>query len=85
MTLLSPSLLLILILALIYGTVFHLWRGRGWDDLAISLVVALVGLLLAQPIGAALGLNILKIGVTYFLEGTVLAWLLMFAVNLLKG
>ncbi|NOZ50678.1 MAG: hypothetical protein GXP37_11625 [Chloroflexi bacterium] len=85
MSLLSPSLLLILILSLIYGTLFHLWRGRTWGDLGLFLLVALVGMLVAQPLGTVLGLNILKIGSTYLLEGTVLAWLLMLAVAWLKG
>lgn len=85
MSLLSPSLLLILILSLVYGALFHLWRGRTWGDLGLFLLVALVGMLIAQPLGTVLGLNILKIGSTYLLEGTVLAWLLMLAVAWLKG
>ena len=84
MSLFSPSLLLILLFSLVYGAAFHLWRGRGWRDLAIYLATALVGMVLGQVAGKWLGLNILKIGVTYVFEGSLLAWLLMFAMLLLR-
>jgi len=85
MTILSPSLALMLVLAILYGTVFHLWRGRTWRDLALYLLLALSGMLIAQPLGAALGLNILRIGPTYFFEGTLLSGFLMLAAAWLKG
>lgn len=85
MTILSPSLALMLVLAILYGAVFHLWRGRTWGDLAVFLFLAIVGMLAAQPLGAALGLNILRIGPTYFFEGTLLSWFLMLAAAWLKG
>ncbi|MCO6453440.1 MAG: hypothetical protein J5I90_21845 [Caldilineales bacterium] len=81
----NPAVIFILILTLIYGTLFHIVRGRGWVDLLLSLVMALVGMILGQIIGTLLGLNLLRIGQVYVLEGTILAWLLMLAAAWLKG
>jgi len=85
MALFSPSLALMLVFAILYGAGFHVFQGRTWRDLGLFLFVSIAGMLLAQPLGAALGLNILRIGPTYFFEGTVLSWFLMLAAAWLKG
>lgn len=81
----SPSLVLILLLAIIYGALFHLWKGRSWRDLALFIVVAIIGMGLGQLLGPVLGLNLARMGPTYLLEGTVLAWLFMLAAAWQKG
>ena len=80
-----PGALIIALLTIIYAAVFHLWKGRKWSDLAVYLVAALVGMVLGQLLGPLLGLNLLRLGQVYLLEGTVLAWLFMFAVAWVKG
>ena len=80
-----PSYLLILLLAIIYAALFHLWRGRRWSDLAVSLVMALVGMALGQLLGPLLGIELFRVGEVYVLVDTLLAWVLMLAANWLKG
>lgn len=83
--LLSPTVGLVVLLAFVYAALFHLWRGRALGDLLLSLLMALIGLALGQAVGRVLGLNLLRLGQTYILEGTVLAWGLMLAAAWLKG
>jgi uncharacterized membrane protein YfcA len=80
-----PALAIILLLSIIYGALFHLWRGRTWQDLALSIFVAVIGMALGLLVGPFLGFDLLKMGQVYLLEGTILAWVLMLAVAWLKG
>jgi len=80
-----PALAIILLLSIIYGALFHLWRGRTWQDLALSIFVAVIGMALGLLAGPFLGFDLLKMGQVYLLEGTILAWVLMLAVAWLKG
>ncbi len=82
---LSPSVLLIALLALGYGALFHLWRGHRWSDLILWFLAALVGLVAGQLLGYALGLTIGRLGETDILLGTLLAWPCMLAASWLKG
>lgn len=80
-----PSYLLILLLAVIYAALFHLWRGRRWSDLVVSLVMALVGMALGQLLAPLLGIELFRVGEVDVLVDTLLAWVLMLAANWLKG
>lgn len=80
-----PAYLLIFLLAVIYAALFHLWRGRRSSDLAVSLVMALVGMVAGQLLAPLLGISLLQIGDVYVLVDTLLAWVLMLAANWLKG
>ncbi|NOX63438.1 MAG: hypothetical protein GXP42_16050 [Chloroflexi bacterium] len=83
--LLSPTVALIVLLAFVYAALFHLWKGRTLGDLLLALLMALIGLTLGQLAGRVLGLNVLRMGQAYLLEGTALAWALMLAAAWLKG
>ena len=80
----SPATVMILLVGLVYGALCHLWRGRSWSDLALYVALAFAGLGLGQLLGPVLGLAFLRIGQVYWLEGTLLAWLLMLAAAWLK-
>jgi ABC-type nitrate/sulfonate/bicarbonate transport system permease component len=80
-----PALAIILLLSLIYGALFHLWKGSTWQDFVISIFAATIGMALGLLIGPFLGFGLLKMGQVYLLEGTILAWGLMLAVAWLKG
>ena len=80
-----PALAIILLLSIIYGTLFHLWRGKTWQDLALSIFAAVIGIAAGLLVGPFLGFDLLKMGQIYLLEGTILAWALMLAVDWLKG
>lgn len=81
----SPALAVILVLSIIYGAFFHLWKGRNWSDLGRALIVAFLGFSAGQLIGVILQLNVLKVGQVHVIEGTILAWLFMLAITWLKG
>lgn len=81
----SPAFVLIPVLAIIYAALFHLWRGHGWSDLAVSLLAAGLGLAAGQLLGGLFQFDLLRIGQVYLLEGTALAWALMLAAAWLKG
>ncbi len=81
----APAYVLILLLTLLCGALFHLWRGRRWSDLLVALLAALVGLSAGQVIGPLLGIEFLRIGQVYVLVGVIFAWALMLAASWLKG
>ncbi len=80
-----PALAIILLFSLIYGALFHLWKGKTWQDLILSIFAAAIGMALGLLVGPFLGFDLLKMGQVYLLEGTILAWVLMLAVAWLKG
>lgn len=79
--LLNPTLLLAILLAIGYASLFHLWTGRNLRDLGIYLLAAAVGVVLGQWIGGTLGLNVLRIGQLHALEVTVGAFLALVIVR----
>jgi hypothetical protein len=80
-----PAIIIILILAILYGTLFHLWKGKTWRDLGAFILIALIGFIIGQLIGVFLQLDVLKLGQVHIIEGTLFAWLLMLAFVWLKG
>jgi FtsH-binding integral membrane protein len=80
-----PALAVIAVLGVIYGALFHLWRGKSWRDLGYFILMALIGLIVGQLIGVFLELNVLKLGQVHIVEGTIFAWLFMLAFAWLKG
>jgi len=80
-----PALVIILILSIIYGSIFHLFRGQDWRDLSSFILFALIGFTVGQIVGALLGLDVMRLGQVHFIEGTIFAWLLMLAFVWWKG
>ena len=79
-----PYLLLSLILGAIYGAVFYLWRGKGFKDLAIYLIAAIIGFIIGQALGNLLGLGIFLIGPLHIIEATIVSWVGLFVAQWLK-
>jgi len=82
---LLPALVMILVLSILYGALFHLWKGVSLRDLGAYILFALLGFIAGQLIGAGLHLDVLKLGQVHLIEGSLFAWLLMFAFAWLKG
>lgn len=79
-----PYILLSLLLGSLYGTLFHLWRGKTARDLIIYFVTGIAGFWLGQVLGDLIGSNLFLIGPLHILEATTLAWASLFVVRWLK-
>ena len=80
----SPALLLSSLIAGIYGTLFHLWRGRTFRELPLYLVAAVLGFVLGEMAGDAIGLDIFMIGPTHIIEASLGSWGMLFIARWLK-
>ncbi len=80
-----PHILLALFLGTIYGTVFHVWRGKTLRDFLIYLLSGIIGVLLGQVLGEGLSLTNLTIGQFYIIEASVLSILCLILIHWLKG
>ena len=80
----SPSLVFSLLLASLYGAVFHFVWGKRWRDLAIYWVVALVGFGLGQAVSEFLGFSVYMIGLVRVVEGSVISWACLFVARWLN-
>ncbi|MCB0173694.1 MAG: hypothetical protein KDJ97_24455 [Anaerolineae bacterium] len=79
-----PFVLLGLLLGSLYGTIFHLWRGKSLRDFLIYLVAGIIGFGFGQGLGMALGVNMWLIGPLHVVEATVVSWISLFLIQWLK-
>jgi hypothetical protein len=79
-----PYILLSILLGGLYGTLFHLWRGKTMRDLAIYFLTGIVGFGAGQMLGALLGFNLLLVGPTHIVEATLVSWLSLLLMRWLK-
>lgn len=80
-----PSLILTVLLSLLWATLWFFWRGKGWKEWLIDVLVAFLGFGLGQLLGQALGLPIPAIGGVHAVEGTLVAWLALWLAQRLRG
>jgi hypothetical protein len=79
-----PPIVLSVVIASAYATLFNLWRNGSLRDLLFYLVAAWVGFALGQVGGVLIRLNWGMIGSIYLIEGTILCWLLLFLMHWLR-
>ncbi|MCB0130021.1 MAG: hypothetical protein KDD78_04205 [Caldilineaceae bacterium] len=80
----SPALLLGTLLCIAYASLFHLWRGRSVNDLALYLAASAVGFVLGQSFGALFNIPLFQMGDLHLFVATVGAWLALFATQFLR-
>ncbi len=73
----TPALVLSVLLAFTYATIFHLWKGRSLRDLAFFWLASAVGFAAGQVVGARLNLVPLTVGQVHIAEATALALLFL--------
>jgi hypothetical protein len=66
----SPALWLSIVLTLVYGMAFYLWRGGPIRQLGRDLVAGLVGFVLGQLAGTILHFRLLQVGQIYLVPAT---------------
>jgi len=80
----SPLLVLSLVIATLYGAVFHLLWGKTWKQLLISWAAALLGFAIGQILASAFSWRDLLIGELHLLAASVTSWLFMFLARPLR-
>jgi hypothetical protein len=78
---LQPSLVLAFLLATIYGLAFYIVFGRGWLRLGLFWLIGVLGFFLGQGLANLVGLALFNIGEVNLVEGTIVSWLSLVAVN----
>lgn len=79
-----PYLLLSFVLGAIYGLLFHLWRGKDFQDLAIYFFTGIIGFAMGQVLANYAGLDIFLIGPLHIAEATLMSWINLFIIQWLK-
>jgi uncharacterized membrane protein YjjP (DUF1212 family) len=79
-----PYFLLSLILGAMYGVMFHLWRGKTFQDLVLYFFAGIIGFLLGHGLGNLLGFDFFLIGSLHLAEATIVSWANLFVVQWLK-
>lgn len=72
-----PALLLSLVLASLYATVFYLWQGRRLRDLLFFWLASVIGFASGHLVGVIWDFVPWTIGQVHVIEGTIVALLLL--------
>ena len=80
----SPPVVLSLVVASLYGGLFHLVWGQSWGEFVLYWITSIVGFGLGQAIGNVIGLNIMMVGQVHLLEATLVSWAGLFVAKWLK-
>ncbi|MCB0191564.1 MAG: hypothetical protein KDJ65_06425 [Anaerolineae bacterium] len=80
----QPFILLSLLLGGVFGTLFHLWRGKSMRDLILYLLAGIIGFVLGQSIAMIMGFEMWLIGSLHIVEATIASWGGLFLVDWLK-
>ncbi len=83
-SLISPPLLLIVVLASLNAGIFHFLWGRTLRQLGLVWIAALLGFVLGHLVAAAIGFAVLKLGAVYAAGGAIGAWIAMFVARLIR-
>ena len=81
----SPALVFGLLLATLYGAVFHLIFGGNLRRLLLFLVAAWLGFALGQAFALASGVRLLPVGQLNLFSATLGAWLALLATHFLTN
>ena len=80
----SPPLVLSLVVASLYGGLFHVVWGQSWGEFLLFWITSIVGFGLGQAIGNVVGLNVLMVGQVHLLEASMVCWAALFVAKWLK-
>ena len=79
-----PALLLSLVLASLYATVFYLWQGRRLRDLLFFWLASVIGFASGHLVGVIWDFVPWTIGQVHVIEGTIVALLLLLIARWLR-
>ncbi len=70
-----PSVVLMLVLASLYGCLFYLFAGRGWLMLGLYWLAALVGFAFGEVVSRLLGVSLFPVGTVNVIEASLTSWI----------
>jgi hypothetical protein len=77
----SPTILLLAILAVAIGLIYHLWRGGGFGRLILSIVAAGVGIAIGQVLSQFFGWRLIMLGEVHLVQALVGGMLVLVLIN----
>lgn len=80
----SPAFVLSTLLALLWATLWFVWRGGGWRGWLIAVLAAVLGFGAGQLLATLLGSPLPAIGQVHVIEGTLCSWLALWLVHWLR-
>ncbi|MBI5564212.1 MAG: hypothetical protein HY870_04915 [Chloroflexi bacterium] len=77
----SPTILLIAILAAATGLIYHLWRGGGFARLILSIVAAGIGIAIGQVLSQLFGWRLILLGEVHLVQALIGGLLVLVLIN----
>lgn len=77
----SPTILLIAILAVATGLIYHLWRGGGFARLILSIVAAGIGMAIGQVLSQLFGWRLILLGEVHLVQALIGGLLVLVLIN----
>ncbi len=77
----SPTILLLVILAVATGLIYHLWRGGGFARLILSIVAAGIGMAIGQVLSQLFGWRLILLGEVHLVQALIGGLLVLVLIN----
>jgi hypothetical protein len=77
----SPTLLLLAILAVAVGLIYHLWRGGGFARLILSIIAAGIGIAIGQMLSQFFGWRLIMLGEVHIVQALIGGLLALTLIN----
>ena len=77
----SPTILLLAILAVATGLIYPLWRGGGFARLILSIVAAGIGMAIGQVVSQLFGWRLILLGEVHLVQALIGGLLVLVLIN----
>ena len=77
----SPTILLLAILAVATGLIYHLWRGGGFARLILSIIAAGIGVAIGQVLSQFFGWRLIMLGEVHLVQALIGGMLVLVLIN----
>ena len=77
----SPTILLLAILAVATGLIYHLWRGGGFERLLLSIIAAGIGIAIGQVLSQLFGWRLILLGEVHLVQALIGGLLVLVLIN----
>ena len=77
----SPTILLLAILAVATGLLYHLWRGGGFARLPLSIIAAGIGMAIGQVLSQFFSWRLIMLGEVHLVPALIGGLLVLVLIN----